>query len=136
MNLPLQKTILFYDGVCSFCDFMVQFILKFDSNKRFMFCALQSESGEKILQDHGYQQIELDTLVILHDGKIYTESTAVLTTLKILGGIWTLFLVFKIIPTTIRDGAYRMFARNRYRLFGKKETCRIPSKEQREQFID
>lgn len=101
-----------------------------------MFCALQSESGQKILQDLGYQQIELYTLVILHDGKIYTESNAVLTTLKILGGIWTLFLVFRMIPTTIRDSAYRLFARNRYRLFGKKDACRIPSQEQREQFMD
>jgi len=132
----LPETILFYDGVCNFCDSTVQFVLRFDSKRKFVFCPLQSEFGQNILRKHGYHQIEMNTLVMLHRGNILTESTAVLTTLKILGGLWRGFYGFMIVPPKIRNGFYQFIARNRYRFFGQKEACRIPDQGQREQFLE
>lgn len=135
MNQEPPETIIFYDGVCNFCDSTVQFILRFDKKKKFHFCALQSEYGQQILKNHGFQQVEMDTIVMLYEGKVLTQSTAVLTTMKVLGGIFSLGYGFIIFPSFIRDWLYSLFARNRYRMFGKKDACRIPTATQRTQFI-
>lgn len=132
----LPQTILFYDGVCHFCDGAVQFLLRHDRKHRFRFCALQSAVGKDILKNLGYVSPGMDTIVMLHQGRIYTESTAVLTTLKLLGGLWQIFYGFMILPVFFRDGAYRWFARNRYRWFGKKAECRIPDASQKALFLE
>lgn len=132
---PFPSTILFYDGVCHFCDGTVQFILRNDKKQKFRFCALQSELGKQILEKHGFTTDSMDTIVMLHQGTILTESTAVLTTLKILGGLFGLAYGFMVVPKFIRDAFYRLIARNRYRLFGKKEACRIPDASQKAQFL-
>lgn len=131
----LPQTILFYDGVCQFCDGAVQFLLRHDRQLKFHFCALQSTVGQQILQKFGYTSPNLDTIVMLHQGRIYTESTAVLTSLKLVGGFWQLWYGCMVLPVFFRDGLYRWFARNRYRWFGKKAECRIPDIQQRARFL-
>lgn len=131
----LPQTILFYDGLCNFCDGTVQFVLRHDHSRKFRFCSLQSTEAEQILKDHNFGPIELDTIVLLHRGCIFTKSTAILTTLKIIGGSFSIGYGFIVIPKPIRDLAYDFISRNRYRLFGKKEACRIPTPAQRSQFM-
>ncbi len=132
----LSESILFYDGVCNFCDGVVQFVLKYDHAHKFRFCALQSEKGQALLEAQGFGKPDLDTIVLLHQGRFYTMSSAVLMVLKILGGFFSLGYVFMLVPKIIRDACYRFFAQNRYKWFGKKDACRIPDPAQRAQFLD
>lgn len=130
-QLPTHTTIVFYDGLCGLCDKSVQFVLKHDKHKRFMFCALQSTLANKILGSH----YTTDSFVLWHQGNAYFKSTAALRTLKILGGFWALFYVLMLVPAPIRHGVYNFIARNRYKWFGKFDACKIPDSLTKERFI-
>jgi len=132
-NFP--DTILFYDGVCNFCDGAVQFVLRHDRRQKFSFAPLQSPVSQQMLQAQGFEQIDMDTLVLWHRGKVFTRSAAVLEIADILGGLFSIAAVFRIVPTFLRDFLYRFFARNRYRWFGKKAECSIPTPSQRARFL-
>jgi predicted DCC family thiol-disulfide oxidoreductase YuxK len=125
-----SQPIIFYDGLCGLCDKSVQFVLKHDKKKQFKFATLQS--------DFAYNTIgkpETDSFVLLDQGKIYMESTAALRTLKRLGGVWSLAAAFLVIPTFIRNAVYRFVARNRYKWFGKFDSCKVPDAATRSRFI-
>jgi predicted DCC family thiol-disulfide oxidoreductase YuxK len=132
MDANKQK-VIFFDGVCGLCNGFVDFILTVDKQQVFLFSPLQSEFARKNLPEK--MTTDLKSVVYLRDGKQYSKSEAVLKIMSDVGGIWKLSLLGKILPEVMRNKAYDMVAENRYKLFGKKETCRLPSAEERSRFI-
>ena len=143
MALPDAETnpIVLYDGVCGLCNRLVQFILKRDVENRFRFASLQSDFAATLLARHGANSRDLDTFYVVIDHgqkneRILMRSDAILHVVKTLGGIWALAGTGRILPKTLRDAMYRLVARNRYRVFGKHESCMLPSPEHRAKFLD
>lgn len=129
-----EKGILLFDGVCNVCNGFVQFVIKRDPAGYFQFASLQSEEGKKLLQQYGLPET-LETVVLIENNTAYTYSTAPLRTARKLKGFWKFGYVFLIVPRFIRDAVYRFIARNRYRWFGKKESCMMPSPDVQSRFI-
>ncbi|GAB5551591.1 MAG: DUF393 domain-containing protein [Saprospiraceae bacterium] len=127
--------VLLFDGVCNLCDASVQRVIKADQKGLFRFASLQSEAAQDILSGADLSDHQLKSVVLFHQGKLYTHSDAILETARLLGGTWTLAYIFKIIPRFIRDGIYNWIARNRYRWFGKKDQCMIPTPELKSRFL-
>lgn len=127
--------ILLFDGVCNLCNGTVQFILRADRKQVFRFASLQSEIGQQLLHTAAYHGPPLDSVVLIKDQKVFTHSEAVLEIARLLGGGWALLYGFKVIPKAWRDRIYTWIAQNRYRWFGKKEQCMIPSPELKERFL-
>jgi predicted DCC family thiol-disulfide oxidoreductase YuxK len=134
--MALKRRILLFDGVCNLCDGLVQFTIKRDSRKIFLFAALQSKSGREILTQYHLPTESLDTFVFVDGDKCFTKSSAGLNVLRLLGGIWSLFYVFILVPAPLRDWIYDRLAKTRYRIFGKKDQCLIPSPELKERFLN
>ncbi|AFC33131.1 YuxK [Paenibacillus mucilaginosus 3016] len=130
-----EYAVIFYDGVCGFCQKIVQFILPRDPEGKFRFVAIQSEFGRRVLTEHGLDPEELSTFVLLDRGKIYTRSTAGLRVLRELGGLWKLLYLFIIVPRPLRDLVYKLIASNRYRLFGRTDACMLPRPQERARFL-
>ncbi len=130
-----MSSIVLFDGVCNFCNGAVNFIIRHDHAGRFNFAPLQSESGKRLKAEHSIPS-DTDSLVLVEDGMAFTHSTGALRIAKGMGGIWQFAYVFVIIPKPIRDWCYRSFARNRYKWFGKKDVCMIPTPDVRERFLD
>jgi len=128
--------IILFDGVCNLCNTSVQFILKRDRRSRFRFASLQGPAGQALLQRSGLPADHLDSFVLVENNKVYTRSSAALRVISRLGGGYTLFYVFWIIPRPIRDGIYDWVARHRYRWFGKEDSCWLPRPEWKERFLD
>lgn len=133
---PINRPVLLFDGVCNLCDGLVTFIIKRDPDARLMFASLQSEAGQELLRRNGLTVQDFDSVVYLHNQKVYTKSTAALHVFKILGGFWQLLYLFVIVPKPIRDVLYRWVARNRYKWFGKKNQCMVPTPELKDRFLD
>ena len=131
-NIPL---IILFDGVCNLCNATVQFILKRDKHSKFKFASIQGEFGQSTLTQFGLPTTNLNSFVLLEGEKIYTHSTGALRVFLHLGGIWKMFYVFIIVPRFIRDGVYNFIARNRYKWFGKKESCYLPTADLRNRFL-
>jgi predicted DCC family thiol-disulfide oxidoreductase YuxK len=131
-----SKYIVFFDGVCNLCNRAVQFMLKRDRKKRFLFGSLQGKTGQEYLHKYHLPADQFHSFMLIEGNVVYTRSTAVLRMLKHLGRGWQLLYVFIYIPQPIRDGVYTLIATNRYRLFGKKDNCRIPTAEEKERFLD
>lgn len=136
------KPIILYDGVCGLCNRLVQFLLKHDRHGRLRFASLQSDFAAKVLQRHGFDPKDLDTLHVVENydqpsERVLQRSDAVLRAWRELGGIWSVLAsVSRIIPRPLRDFVYRVVAQNRYRVFGKYDTCMLPDPEQRNRFLD
>lgn len=138
MNLTEEysnKGIVLFDGVCNLCDSSVQFIIKHDKKDFFRFAALQSETGKALLSKAGLPENYLQTFVYFEGEKFYTQSTAALRISKHLNGAWKAFYPLLIIPAPIRNIFYRLVANNRYKVFGKKDECMIPTPELKSKFI-
>ncbi len=135
-NHSIEQPIIFFDGVCNLCNSSIQFILKRDKNAQFKYSSLQSEFAQEHLADHYVDTGNLQSIVLKKGDRISTKSSAVLTITKSLSGGWPLFYVFMIIPKFIRDSVYDYIAANRYRWFGKRDECMIPSPELKSRFID
>jgi predicted DCC family thiol-disulfide oxidoreductase YuxK len=133
--LSNAKEIILFDGVCNLCNSAVQFILKRDPHQHFVFASLQSDIAKEKLQEAGATH-SLTTMILLTEGKYYDRSNAALEIAKRLKGLWPLLYVFKIIPRFIRDAIYTWLANNRYRLFGKRDACMIPSPEWKDRFLE
>ncbi|MEO5563025.1 MAG: thiol-disulfide oxidoreductase DCC family protein [Chitinophagaceae bacterium] len=132
----MNKPIVFFDGVCNLCNKAIQFIIKRDAGKKFQFASLQGKKGQEILQQHNLPSDTFNSFILLENEKIYTRSTAVLRMLRTLGGGWQLLYGFIVLPRFIRDPLYNLIARNRYKWFGKKEECWIPTPELKERFLN
>jgi len=130
-----NKSIILFDGVCILCNDSVQFIIKKDKEKRFLFTSLQSDAAQDILLQFQLKKYDFNTLIFLENGVLYKKSTAVLKIVKRLPNLWKLIYGFIIIPPFIRDYLYSIIANNRYKWFGKREVCMTPSKELEDRFL-
>lgn len=128
-------SVILFDGVCNLCNASIDFILKRDPKDRFKVGALQEEAGKNLLSQFEVNLEYLDSLVLIEQGEIYFRSTAALRIARNLSGLWPLFYGFIILPTPLRDAVYDWIGRNRYRWFGKKNTCRLPTPEERAKFL-
>jgi predicted DCC family thiol-disulfide oxidoreductase YuxK len=131
----MAKSTVLFDGICNFCNSSVNFIIDRDYKDRFRFAALQSGKGIKLMNKFGLDSENLKTIILIEDDKYYTKTTAALRIVKHLRGIWKFFYVLIIIPPFIRNIAYSIIAKYRYRWFGKKDVCRIPLQEEKEKFL-
>ncbi len=128
------KSLILFDGMCNFCNTSVNNIIKYDKKNVFKFAAIQSDAGKKLLTEHSMDTLKIDSILLIENNTVFTKSTAVLKIAKQLSGRYKLCYAFIIIPTFMRDVVYDLIARNRYKWFGKKESCMIPSIEVREKF--
>lgn len=124
--------IILFDGICNFCDASVQFIMKRDGGV-FQFASLQSDIGQELVARFNLQG--MDSIVLIEDEKAYTKSTAALRIAKKLGRLWPACYIAVIIPKPLRDKVYDWIAKNRYRWFGKKDVCMLPSEKDRARFL-
>lgn len=131
---PAPATVVF-DGVCVLCSGWVRFLLKRDPARRFRFAAMQSNTGRALLTRHGIDPDDPVTFLLVDEGGAFTDSTAVLRIVMRLGGVWRLAGAFYAVPRALRDGLYRFVARRRYRWFGKRESCFVPTPETRDRFL-
>lgn len=132
---PLDSPVILFDGVCNLCNGSVLFIIKRDPRSQFYFAALQSDFGNKQLKNFGLPATELNSVLLIKGGTLYQKSNAALEIAKHLSGLWPALYIFKIIPPFLRDGIYTWVARNRYRWFGKKDACMIPTPELKSRFL-
>lgn len=131
-----QSSILLFDGVCNLCNGIVQFIIRHDPGAKFKFASLQSETGQSLLRKFGLQTDDFDTFVMVRGETYFVRSSAALRVLNELGGIWKLFYAFFILPEPLRDFFYNAIAGSRYKLFGRREHCMLPSPELKQRFLD
>ncbi len=127
--------ILLFDGVCNLCSSSVQFVIERDPEAKVRFASLQSEFASRTFAELNIPGDYLDSIVLLEQGKVYYKSAAALRLCRYLNGGWPLLRVLLIVPGPLRDVVYDWVARNRYRWFGKKETCWVPTPELRQRFI-
>jgi predicted DCC family thiol-disulfide oxidoreductase YuxK len=130
-----EKDIVIFDGFCQFCSASVNFILRRDPEGHFAFAASQSPTGNMILNKLDLLNLAGHSILLLSGGKVYRKSSAALRIARKLKGIWPLFYGFIILPRPVRDFVYDLVARNRYRLFGKREECYVPQPGVRDRFI-
>ena len=130
-----NTAIILFDGVCNFCNSSVNKIIKHDKKNRFKFAALQSEIGKKLLQKYALDASKMDSIILIENDAAFIKSTAILRIAKQLNGIYPLAYSFIIIPTFIRNFFYDFIARNRYKWWGKNDSCMIPTDEVKEKFI-
>lgn len=129
-----QNGIILFDGVCNLCNGFVQRIIAADKNDYFRFASLQSEAGQSLLKNHPNLQ-DLKSIVYLDNGKIYTKSTAAIKISSHLGFTWKILQLGYILPVFLRDGIYNIIAKNRYKWFGKKDQCMVPTPELKAKFL-
>jgi predicted DCC family thiol-disulfide oxidoreductase YuxK len=135
--LPKNKKIILFDGVCNLCNNAINFIIEHDKKDVFRFASLQSELGQKLVLERGIDPDILDTIILIEPGIVYYEkSTAALKIAKDLSGGYFFLQYFLFLPKFIRDGVYNLVASNRYKWFGKKESCMIPTPELKGKFLD
>lgn len=134
--MSAEGPVLLFDGVCNFCNGAVNFLIDRDPRGRLRFASLQSGAARALLAQHGLRDLPLSTSVLIEDGRAHLDSEGLLRAIIGLGGAWRLLAVLLLVPRFVRDPLYRAFARNRYRLFGKAETCRVPTPELRSRFLD
>ncbi|WP_139958065.1 thiol-disulfide oxidoreductase DCC family protein [Flavicella sediminum] len=130
-----KNAIILFDGFCNLCDSSVQFVIKRDLKQKFSFCSLQSNEAQSFLERTKPELKEIDSILFIENNKIYTKSSAALKIAKELNAAWPLLYVFFILPKFIRDAVYDFIAKRRYAWYGKKEQCRIPTKEELDRFI-
>ncbi|HUS02088.1 MAG TPA: thiol-disulfide oxidoreductase DCC family protein [Chitinophagaceae bacterium] len=130
-----ESQILLFDGVCNLCNNIVQFTIKRDPEGKFKFASLQSESGHALLKKFDLPTDDFDSFVYIKRDKYFLKSSAGLHVLKDLGGIWKLFYVFIIFPRPLRDLFFNVIAKSRYRIFGKRKSCMIPTPKMNQRFL-
>lgn len=127
--------VILFDGVCNLCNGSVQFVIKHDQTALFKFASLQSDAGQQLLSRYQLSGADLSSFILIKDNKVYTRSTAALLVARQLTGVVKYLYIFSVIPTFIRDGVYNFIARNRYRWFGKQESCMVPTKDMLARFL-
>ncbi len=132
--------VMLYDGLCGFCDRTVRLVLRFDRRRTMRFAALQGDFAQNTLQRHA-QLRGVDSLIVVENAgtgqeRVHVRSEAVLFIARYLGGAWKAATLMRILPRGLRDGAYDLFARHRYRIFGRFDTCPLPAPDVRARFLD
>lgn len=135
-ELPKNKKIILFDGVCNLCDKAVQYVIKHDTKDIFRFVALQSDLGQQIIKHIGIDTKHIDSIILFEPGiAYYYKSAAAIEIAKELGGIFTMAMFFRLLPQFLRDRIYDHIARNRYKWHGRKDKCMIPSPEIKAKFL-
>lgn len=130
------KNVVLFDGVCNLCNGAINTLIDLDEKGRLHYASLQSEFGEAVLDHFGLPKDDYGSFIFLrHDGAIYQKSRGALEVLRMLGSAWKLLYVFVVIPPFLRDGIYNLIARNRYKWFGKRDSCRMPTPELKSRFV-
>jgi predicted DCC family thiol-disulfide oxidoreductase YuxK len=130
-----QKQIILFDGVCNFCNFWVNFVIKRDKKDLFRFGALQSEKSKDLTNKFNFDTSNLDTFVLIAGDKLFTKSTAALMICKELNSLVKIMYPLIFLPKFFRDFIYDMIAKNRYKLFGRRDTCRVPTEAEKKKFL-
>ena len=136
LSMEKQASIILFDGVCNLCNGSVNFIIDRDKKNKFRFASLQSAQGRELLGSFGFPTDRYESIILIQDGVLRKKSTAILHICKQLSGLWPLFFGFILLPAFIRDFLYDIVAKNRYRWFGKLESCRVPTPELRKRFLE
>ncbi|MEP7255611.1 MAG: thiol-disulfide oxidoreductase DCC family protein [Ferruginibacter sp.] len=130
-----EQPVILFDGICNFCNNAVNFVIKRDKKENIFFAPLQSDIGQRLLQQYNLPLNNMESFVFIENGRAYTQSTAGLKVCRYLKGLWPLCYGFIIVPKFIRDGIYNWIAKNRYKWFGKKESCMIPTPQVKARFL-
>jgi len=130
-----NNPVILFDGVCNFCNSAINFVLKQDKKGVFRFAPLQSEAGRQLLHQYDLSIQEFDSFVLIDNGRVYKKSAASLRVMNHLPWYWKELQILRIIPTIFRDAIYDFIARNRYKWFGKKDQCMIPTPEMNGKFL-
>lgn len=133
--IPSGKKLILFDGVCNFCNFWVNFIISRDKKDLFRFASLQSEVGKTILNYLNLSTENFDTFVLIEGKHFYFKSTAALKVLKNINGWLKVLYPLILLPKFLRDSVYNLIAKNRYKIFGRSDTCRIPTESEKAKFI-
>lgn len=133
MRQSSAHPLVLFDGVCGLCNGFVDFLLRWDRHARLRFAPLQGTTARDVLGRPS--DADLSTVVLILDGRMYERSEAALRTIALLGGFWKLILVARLVPRPLCDWVYDRVAQRRYRWFGKRESCRIPTPEERPRFL-
>ncbi len=135
MKEPEVKEIVLFDGYCNLCNSSVQFLLRHEKNDALYFASLQSEYGQRLLQQHGLSPEQNNSVVFIKEGKVLLKSSAALHLCKRMKGLYPLLIIFLIIPPFIRNAVYEFVARKRYAWFGRSEQCMIPDEKLKRRFL-
>jgi predicted DCC family thiol-disulfide oxidoreductase YuxK len=135
-QLTDHSSVVFFDGVCTLCSGSMRFILRHNSDQTIRFASLQSLLGREVLYHYGYPVDAYETMLYVEDGELFVKSTAVLKIMNRLTYPWRVLQVFYVLPVGIRDWVYDRVARNRYRVFGKRNHCFVPEKDVLHRFLD
>lgn len=130
------QSVIFFDGLCNLCNGAVQFVIERDQKNAFHFASLQSDFAKLELQNFDVDLSQMSSFILLENGKLYQKSTAALRVTKKLNSLWPLLYAFIIVPPFIRNGVYNYIAKNRYKWFGKKESCWVPTPELKNRFFN
>jgi predicted DCC family thiol-disulfide oxidoreductase YuxK len=130
------KHIVLFDGVCNLCNASVQFIIKHDKKRKFRFASIQSEFGKGQIAKFQIDTRKTDSVIYIYKNKVYSRSSAALKIVRQLDGLWPVIFIFIVIPPFIRNLIYDYIAKNRYKWFGKKESCMIPSPDLKSRFLE
>jgi predicted DCC family thiol-disulfide oxidoreductase YuxK len=129
------EPVVLFDGVCNLCNASVDFLLRRDASARFRFAPLQSAFAARLLAEHGLAGETLASIVLIEGGRAFTRSEAALRIAALLPGPWPVLGVLRAVPRRLRDTAYDLLARRRYRWFGRRPACRTPTPEERARFL-
>ena len=130
-----EQPVILFDGICNFCNSAVNFVIKRDKKGNIFFAPLQSDKGQRLLQQYNLPLNNMESFVFIENEKAYTQSTAALKVCRYLKGLWPLCYGFIIVPKFIRDGIYSWIAKNRYKWFGVRQECMIPTPDVKERFL-
>ncbi|MFC3562545.1 thiol-disulfide oxidoreductase DCC family protein [Pedobacter jamesrossensis] len=130
------QPVIFFDGVCNLCNASVQFVIEHDKENYFKFSALQGEYAQEVLPKFNVNLQNLNSTLLLENGKLYTKSSSALRVAKKLNGLWPLLYSFIIVPKFLRDWGYDIIAKNRYKWWGKQESCWVPTPELKSKFYN
>jgi len=130
-----QNPVIIFDGICNLCCGWIQYLIRIDKTMKFRFVSIQSERGQKMLNQIHENVIMTESIIYLKENKSFRESSAVLEILTDIGGVWKLIAVLKLIPKPIRNKLYQLIAKKRYHYFGKRATCLLPSPENKKRFL-
>ncbi len=135
LTVAESHPVLLFDGVCNLCNRWIQFVIERDPDATFRFAPLQSSAAQQLLADAGYQGETLDSVVLIDGGEYYDKSDAVIRTARHLGGVYRLLGPFGVFPARLRNVFYDFVAARRYRWFGKREACMMPTPENKKRFL-
>ena len=130
-----DHSIILFDGVCNFCNYWVNFTIDKDEKNIYKFAALQSEQGQILLQQYNLNLTKIDTFILIRGENVFTKSTAALMISRTLSGPVKIIYPFIFLPKFLRDFIYGLIGKNRYKLFGKRDVCRVPGEKEKEKFL-